>query len=276
MTETAETIVVSGGFDDIHSENIRFLQEAARFGILHIFLWDDNILQTLTAKAPRFPQDERLYFLQAIRYVHQVHLVRELPDVDALPVVANVRPTMWVVPESEHTPKKSAYCQAHGINYMVLKRQGLQGFPDTDIDESADSSRKKVIVTGCFDWFHSGHVRFFEEVSKLGELYVVVGHDENIRALKGDDHPMFDQQQRRYMVQSVRYVRQALVSTGHGWLDAEPEIERIRPDIYAVNEDGDKAIKRRYCEEHGIEYVVLKRLPKTGLPRRVSTNLRGF
>jgi cytidyltransferase-like protein len=276
MTETAEIVIVSGGFDDIRSEKVRFLQEAARFGILHIFLWDDNILQTLTAKAPRFPQDERLYFLQAIRYVHQVHLVRELPDVDALPVVANVRPTMWVVPESEHTPKKSAYCQAHGINYMVLKRQGLQGFPDTDIDESADSSRKKVIVTGCFDWFHSGHVRFFEEVSKLGELYVVVGHDENIRALKGDDHPMFDQQQRRYMVQSVRYVRQALVSTGHGWLDAEPEIERIRPDIYAVNEDGDKAIKRRYCEEHGIEYVVLKRLPKTGLPRRVSTNLRGF
>jgi cytidyltransferase-like protein len=276
MTETAEIVIVSGGFDDIRSEKVRFLQEAARFGILHIFLWDDNILQTLTAKAPRFPQDERLYFLQAIRYVYQVHLVRELPDVDALPVVANVRPTMWVVPESEHTPKKSAYCQAHGINYMVLKRQGLQGFPDTDIDESADSSRKKVIVTGCFDWFHSGHVRFFEEVSKLGELYVVVGHDENIRALKGDDHPMFDQQQRRYMVQSVRYVRQALVSTGHGWLDAEPEIERIRPDIYAVNEDGDKAIKRRYCEEHGIEYVVLKRLPKTGLPRRVSTNLRGF
>jgi cytidyltransferase-like protein len=37
--------------------------------------------------------------------------------------------------------------------------------------------RKKVIVTGCYDCFHSGHVRFFEEASALGDLYVVVGRD---------------------------------------------------------------------------------------------------
>ena len=87
---------------------------------------------------------------------------------------------------------------------------------------------------------------------------------------------MFSEDHRRYMVGSIRYVTQALISTGHGWLDAEPEIERIRPDIYAVNEDGDKPEKREYCQRHGIEYVVLKRLPKPGLPRRESTNLRGF
>ena len=80
----------------------------------------------------------------------------------------------------------------------------------------------------------------------------------------------------RYMVGSIRYVAQALISTGHGWLDAEPEIERLKPDIYAVNEDGDKPEKRTYCREHGIEYVVLKRLPKAGLPRRESTKMRGF
>jgi cytidyltransferase-like protein len=277
MTCKTEAVVVSGGFDDIRSQNVRFLQEAAHFGALHIFLWNDNILQSLKAKAPKFPQDERFYFLQAIRYVHQVHLIHALPDVDTLPTVSNVHPAMWIDHESEHTQKKQAYCQAHGINYNVLKQQDLQGYPDNDINKSeTESLRKKVLVTGCYDWFHSGHVRFFEEVSELGELYVVVGHDENIRELKGKGHPMFDQQQRRYMVQSIRYVRQALISTGHGWLDAEPEIEHIRPDIYAVNEDGDKPIKRRYCEEHGIEYVVLKRLPRAGLPKRVSTNLRGF
>ena len=50
------------------------------------------------------------------------------------------------------------------------------------------------------------------------------------------------------MVQaSIRYVKQALISTGHGWMDAEPEIERIKPDMYAVNEDGDKPEKRAFC-----------------------------
>jgi hypothetical protein len=59
-------------------------------------------------------------------------------------------------------------------------------------------------------------------------------------------------------------------------MDAEPEIAQIRPHIYAVNEDGDKPEKRAFCAEHGLEYVVLKRTPKEGLPRRSSTDLRGF
>ena len=80
---------------------------------------------------------------------------------------------------------------------------------------------------------------------------------------------------RRYMAGSIRYVQQAFISTGHGWLDAEPEIERIQPDIYAVNEDGDQPEKREYCEAHGIEYRVLKRLPKEGLPTRQSTRPAG-
>jgi len=86
---------------------------------------------------------------------------------------------------------------------------------------------------------------------------------------------MFPQEERRYIVQAVRYVKQALVSSGRGWVDAEPEIELIRPDIYVVNEDGDNAEKREFCRAHGIEYVVLKRIPKEGLPPRSSTELRG-
>ncbi len=270
-------MIVSGGFDDLRPQSVRFLQEASRFGALHVFLWDDASLQSANAKEPEFPEQERLYYLQAIRFVHQVHLVRGLSDADMLPSVADVRPTMWVVHESEHTPQKQAYCKAHDLDYRVLTEEELQGFPNYGTGESTEvGSRKKVLVTGCFDWFHSGHVRFFEEVSELGELYVVVGHDANIRALKGPSHPMFSEQERRYMVQSVRYVKQALISTGNGWLDAEPEIERIKPDMYVVNEDGDKRIKKQYCQQHGIEYVVLKRLPKPGLHRRTSTILRGF
>ena len=78
------------------------------------------------------------------------------------------------------------------------------------------------------------------------------------------------------MVGSIKYVKQALISSGDGWLDADPEIQRLKPDIYAVNEDGDRGGKREYCEKNGIEYLVLKRTPAPGLPQRSSTNLRGF
>jgi cytidyltransferase-like protein len=136
--------------------------------------------------------------------------------------------------------------------------------------------RKKIVVTGTYDWLHSGHVRFFEQVSALGDLYVVVGHDANIRLLKGEGHPLLPQEERLYMVSSIKFVKQALISSGTGWLDAEPEIRSIKPDIYVVNEDGDRGGKRDYCEQHGIEYRVLQRHPAAGLPRRSSTDLRGF
>ena len=82
--------------------------------------------------------------------------------------------------------------------------------------------------------------------------------------------------ERRYVVGSINFVKQALISSGDGWLDADPEIRQLKPDIYAVNEDGDRGGKREYCEKLGIEYLVLKRTPAAGLPKRSSTDLRGF
>ncbi|UCC98991.1 MAG: hypothetical protein JSW66_03715 [Phycisphaerales bacterium] len=136
-------------------------------------------------------------------------------------------------------------------------------------------AEKCVVVCGGFDDLRSCDVRFLQEAARLGPLYVVVGHDANVRALKGEGHPMFPQEQRRYMVACIRHVKQARTSTGQGWLDAEPELKRLRPDIYAVNDEGGKPEKRAYCRQHGIEYAVLKRLPKVGLPRRESTVMRG-
>ena len=40
--------------------------------------------------------------------------------------------------------------------------------------------RKKIFVSGCYDMLHSGHVAFFEEAAKLGDLYVGLGSDKTI------------------------------------------------------------------------------------------------
>lgn len=276
MNNADKRVVVYGGFDDIRSSDVRFLQEASRFGLLNVLLWNDESIRSATGRDPKFPESERLYFLQAIRFVHKVRLVRQLSSAEEFSSVKDVQPHAWIVREGDDTPAIRAFCKNARLEYRVLAKAELEGFPNVSETELHRTSGKKVMVTGCYDWFHSGHVRFFEEVSELGDLYVVVGHDANIRALKGEGHPMFPQEVRRYMAASIRYVTQALISTGRGWLDAEPELKRLKPDIYAVNEDGDKPEKQKYCREHGIEYVVLKRLPKAGLPRRESTVMRGF
>lgn len=103
-----------------------------------------------------------------------------------------------------------------------------------------------------------------------------MGNDANIRLLKGPGHPLLPQAERRYVAGSIKYVQQALIASGEGWLDADAEIRRLNPGIYAVNEDGDRGGKRDYCERMGIEYLVLQRSPAPGLPRRSSTDLRGF
>jgi len=246
---------------------------------VHIYLWDDATATRLNRQAPQHPLEERLYFIESIRYVEAVTIVSDLANRHTLPDDAVLNPgTTWAVSPDQHTSAKDAYCQKKKLGYRVLFDLAAPSATPPQIDGEAESagSRKKVLVTGCFDWLHTGHVRFFEEVSELGALYVVVGHDKNIRELKGEGHPLFPEEERRYLVGSVRFVTQALVSTGHGWLDAEPEIRRIRPDIYALNEEGDKPVKRQYCEANGIKYVVLKRQPKAGLLKRESTKLRGF
>ena len=256
---------------------VRFLEEASKLGEVHVLLWSDETFRIMEGRSPKFPLKERLYLLQALHYVQQVSVITEQIDRDTLPSVADIDPQLWVVEERDDHVQKRASCERRGVAYHVLKEADLRGFPAMQFDlYTPPSARKKVIVTGCFDWFHSGHVKFFEEVSTLGDLYVVVGNDENVRYLKGEGHPLFRQDERRYMVQSIRYVKHALISSGNGWLDGEPEIDAIKPDIYAVNEDGDKPEKREFCAQRGLEYVVLKRKPKEGLPRRESTVLRGF
>ena len=49
-------------------------------------------------------------------------------------------------------------------------------------------SNKKVLVSGCYDLLHSGHIAFFKDAARYGDLYVSVGSDENIRLQIGRAH----------------------------------------------------------------------------------------
>ncbi len=264
-------VIASAGFDDITSRDLRFLQEASTLGELTVLLWTDELLQRATGTPPKFPFAERSYFLNAVRFVSRV--VEHHGSRDSLPPDLPV--DLWADYALTTNPAREQFARDNGAVYQIFSDAKLQNLPEVS-PSSPTPEAKKVIVTGCYDWLHSGHVRFFEEVSSYGDLYVVVGHDANIRLLKGAGHPLQSQQERRYAVSAIRHVKQALISSGEGWLDADPEIRRLQPDMYIVNEDGDAGGKREYCASLGIEYRVLKRAPAPGLPPRTSTALRGF
>ncbi len=132
---------------------------------------------------------------------------------------------------------------------------------------------KKVLISGCYDLLHSGHIAFFKEASSYGDLYVALGSDKTIYELKGR-RPVNSEDERLFMVQSVGFVHHAFIAQGSGMLDFLAEFKQIQPDIFIVNEDGNTPYKEQLCKEHGVEYVVLKREPLPGLTPRSTTALR--
>jgi cytidyltransferase-like protein len=132
---------------------------------------------------------------------------------------------------------------------------------------------RKVLVSGCYDLLHSGHVAFFKEASAYGDLYVAIGSDRTLFGLKGRT-PVNSEQERLFMVKSVSFVKDAFVSRGTGILDFEQELRELNPDYFVVNSDGHTPEKRKLCQTLGLEYVVLERIPYQGLEARSTTALR--
>lgn len=132
---------------------------------------------------------------------------------------------------------------------------------------------KKVFVSGCYDLLHSGHVEFFRQASQYGDLYVGIGSDQTILGYK-HHKTFYPEQERLFMVKSIKYVKDAYINAGDGIMDFVPTIDIVKPDIFVVNADGSSAAKRQFCQERGIEYVVLQRTPADGLTARSSTDIK--
>lgn len=132
---------------------------------------------------------------------------------------------------------------------------------------------KKVLVSGCFDILHSGHVEFIQRAAEYGELHVSVGSDATIMELKGRP-PVIPENERAFLVGAMKGVSSAFVASGRLPVDFAPDLERLKPDIFVVNYDGISEVKRTLCEKAGIEIIVLDRIPAKGLAALSTTSIR--
>ena len=132
---------------------------------------------------------------------------------------------------------------------------------------------KKVFVSGCYDLLHSGHVEFFKQASQFGDLYVGIGSDATYLEYK-HRKPMFPQEERLFMVQNIKAVKEAYINEGRGVIDFLPTLDLVKPDIFVVNAEGGSDTKRQLCEERGIQYIELQRTPAEGLQARSSSSLK--
>ena len=145
-------------------------------------------------------------------------------------------------------------------------------FGDSMIDDK-QQIKKKVFVSGCYDLLHSGHVEFFQQASRYGDLYVGIGSDATYLEYK-HRKPMFPQEERLFMVKNIKAVKDAYINEGSGVIDFLPTLDKVKPDVFVVNAEGGSDEKRRICKERGIEYVELQRTPHAGLKARSSSDLK--
>jgi len=134
---------------------------------------------------------------------------------------------------------------------------------------------QSIFISGCFDLLHSGHVAFFQTAAQYGDLHVAIGSDQTIYELKGRT-PINSEAERLFMIQSIGCVHDAFISTGSGMLDFEPELRRVKPNLFIVNADGDLAEKNAICDDLGVQYIVLDREPHADLTPRSTTALRNI
>lgn len=123
---------------------------------------------------------------------------------------------------------------------------------------------KRVLVFGCFDLFHAGHVNLLSQASDLGEVTVAVGDDARVRALKGEGRPIIPQWDRFTIVKACRYVENAFIfSPDEDIVKSHIQVATQAPvDIVACGENTnfDEAILEGF-ESAGIEVRRLKSLP---------------
>ncbi len=133
--------------------------------------------------------------------------------------------------------------------------------------------KKKVLVSGNFDLLHNGHIEFLKQASSYGDVYVCVGRDNNAHLLNKKS-PLYNEQERLFIVENIKCVKKAMLAHGSGMLDFAPNMIELKPDCFVVNKDGSTSEKREFCEKLGVDYIEVPDVPKAGLPKRTSAEVK--
>ena len=97
------------------------------------------------------------------------------------------------------------------------------------------SGRIVVFTNGCYDILHCGHLRTFQYARSIGNHVVVgINSDYSVRQIKGSGRPIIGENERKEMVESIRYVDDVIIFND---LTPLSLIEEIKPDIIIKGED---------------------------------------
>jgi cytidyltransferase-like protein len=129
---------------------------------------------------------------------------------------------------------------------------------------------KKIMVSGCYDVLHGGHVEFFRQAKALGDYLIVCVPSDSVLFQYKKRMPWIPLEHKIQVISALEPVDEVIVGG-----DLEPGLNfrsqflKIKPQVLAVTEDDTfEDPKRQLCEKTGAQYV---RLPKSLDYDKIST-----
>lgn len=116
-------------------------------------------------------------------------------------------------------------------------------------DELLVLKKKKqsiVLVGGCFDILHVGHIKFLEEAKKKGDILIVLlESDEKVKNLKGLNKPVFSQTERAKVLSAVNSVDFIIILPDiKSDTQYDKLVQKIHPNIIAITQNDPYTLKK--------------------------------
>lgn len=109
----------------------------------------------------------------------------------------------------------------------------------------------RVVVNGCFDLLHPGHVKLLQAARSYptSNVLVLIDSDRRVRELKGAGRPVIKELDRAFMLWSLRWVDKVEIFDSDEEL--EQHIKNFSPDVMVKGSHyrGQKIIGQEYCKE---------------------------
>jgi len=93
-----------------------------------------------------------------------------------------------------------------------------------------------AFTNGVFDLLHTGHIELLKYSRSLGDKLVVgIDSDERVKYLKGNTRPVNVQDDRKIMLESMKYVDEVIIFNSE--VELEKLIQKVAPTTMIVGEE---------------------------------------
>ncbi len=121
-------------------------------------------------------------------------------------------------------------------------------------NELKKKGKRVVLVGGCFDVIHLGHVEFLKKAKEKADyLFVLLENDEKIKKIKGPNRPINTQEDRAKVLGAIRFV-DIIIMLPPFWTNEQYDdiIEQLCPTLIATTSgDPYRAHKERQAKKTG-------------------------